>query len=41
MVLSREDAVRGWRDMIGPTDPEKAKEENPDSYVFNYISEEL
>lgn len=34
MVLSREDAVQGWRQVIGPTDPEKAKEENPDSCVF-------
>lgn len=38
MVLSREDAVQGWRQVIGPTDPEKAKEENPDSCVFfNYL----
>lgn len=38
MVLSREDAVQGWRQMIGPTDPEKAKEENPESYVdMNYL----
>ena len=34
MVLSREDAVEGWRSLIGPTDPEKAKEEKPDSYVY-------
>ncbi|XP_060065627.1 thioredoxin domain-containing protein 3 homolog [Ylistrum balloti] len=31
MVLSREDAVDGWRSLIGPTDPEKAKEESPES----------
>ena len=31
MVLSREDAVDGWRSIIGPTDPEQAKEQNPDS----------
>ncbi|ELT87722.1 hypothetical protein CAPTEDRAFT_96991 [Capitella teleta] len=31
MVLSREDAVDGWRSLIGPTDPEKAKEEAPES----------
>ncbi|XP_069108083.1 thioredoxin domain-containing protein 3 homolog isoform X24 [Argopecten irradians] len=31
MVLSREDAVEGWRSLIGPTDPEKAKEESPES----------
>ncbi|KAL5005973.1 hypothetical protein ScPMuIL_017131 [Solemya velum] len=31
MVLSREDAVDGWRSLIGPTDPEKAREEKPES----------
>ncbi|XP_033727950.1 thioredoxin domain-containing protein 3 homolog isoform X26 [Pecten maximus] len=31
MVLSREDAVDGWRSLIGPTDPEKAKEDSPES----------
>ena len=31
MVLSREDAVFGWRSLMGPTDPTKAKEENPNS----------
>ncbi|XP_064647239.1 thioredoxin domain-containing protein 3 homolog isoform X8 [Lineus longissimus] len=31
MVLSRHDAVEGWRSMMGNTDPEKAKEENPES----------
>jgi len=31
MVLSREGAVEGWRDVIGPTDPEKAKEAAPTS----------
>ncbi|XP_061183794.1 thioredoxin domain-containing protein 6-like isoform X2 [Saccostrea echinata] len=36
MVLSREDAVQGWREIIGPTDPEKAKEENPDSLRAAY-----
>lgn len=30
MVLSREDAVEGWRSLIGPTDPEKGKEDNPE-----------
>ena len=29
MVLSREDAVEGWRSVIGPTDPQQAKEQNP------------
>merc|ERR1712157_215515 len=31
MVLEREDAVDGWRHLIGPTDPSTAKEEEPDS----------
>jgi nucleoside diphosphate kinase len=30
-VLSRENAIAGWRDMIGNVDPNKAKEENPNS----------
>jgi nucleoside diphosphate kinase len=31
LVLSREDAIQGWRDVIGPVDPSKAKKENPNS----------
>jgi nucleoside-diphosphate kinase len=31
-VLSREDAIDGWRELIGPVDPAKAKTENPNSY---------
>ena len=31
MVLSREDAVKGWRTIMGPTDPELAKEQAPES----------
>ncbi|XP_046555994.1 LOW QUALITY PROTEIN: thioredoxin domain-containing protein 3 homolog [Haliotis rubra] len=31
MVLSREDAVSGWREVIGPTNPEQAQTEAPES----------
>lgn len=31
MVLTREDAVTGWRAMMGPPDPEAAKEQNPNA----------
>ncbi|XP_065844765.1 thioredoxin domain-containing protein 6-like [Oscarella lobularis] len=31
MVLSRRDAITGWRAMIGPTDPAEAKDAQPDS----------
>ncbi|XP_070570053.1 thioredoxin domain-containing protein 3 homolog isoform X12 [Ptychodera flava] len=31
MVLSREDAVTGFREIMGPTDPEVAKEQAPES----------
>jgi nucleoside diphosphate kinase len=31
LVLSREDAIQGWREVIGPVDPNKAKQENPNS----------
>lgn len=33
MVLSREDAVSGMRDMMGPPDPEEAKKVAPDRYT--------
>ena len=29
MVLSKPDAVMGWRAVIGPTDPAEAKEQDP------------
>ena len=31
MVLTREDAVAGWRAMMGPPDPEAAKDQNPNA----------
>ncbi len=31
LILSREDAIGGWREFIGPVDPNKAKRENPNS----------
>ncbi|KAK2188196.1 hypothetical protein NP493_140g00039 [Ridgeia piscesae] len=31
MVLTREDAVDGWRSLIGPKDPEEAKTEAPET----------
>ena len=34
MILSREDAVSGFRALVGPTEPEKAKEEAPNRYGF-------
>ena len=30
-MLSRENAIEGWREIIGPVDPLKAKEQNPNS----------
>lgn len=32
MVLTKDDAVQGWRGSIGPTDPAEAKEKAPDRY---------
>ncbi len=31
MVLSRENAIDGWREVMGNVDPAKAKAENPNS----------
>lgn len=35
MVLSSEDAVMGWRALMGPVDPEEAKTMAPDRCVFS------
>ena len=32
LALCREDAVSGWRDMLGPKNPEEAKETAPDRW---------
>ena len=39
-MLSRADAVTTWRRVIGPTDPEAAKEQAPSSLVdvFSVVS---
>ena len=31
LVLNREDAVSGWRDLMGPTDPVVARDSDPDT----------
>ena len=37
LLLEREDAVTGWRALMGPTDPDEAREKAPDSYVMNLL----
>jgi hypothetical protein len=32
LCLAREDAVEGWREMLGPKEVDVAKEEAPDRY---------
>lgn len=36
LVLSRENAIEGWREEIGDVDPSKAKESNPESLRATY-----
>lgn len=31
LVLSRQNAIEGWRQVMGPVDPNAAKSENPNS----------
>jgi nucleoside diphosphate kinase len=38
LVLSKEDAIGGWRELMGPTDPTEAKEAAPDTYVLYIIN---
>ena len=37
MVLSREDAIDGMRDMMGPADPEEAKKVAPERFVSRVV----
>ena len=32
MVLTRAEAIQGWRAMMGPVDPEEAKEQDEQRY---------
>ena len=37
MVLSREDAISGMRDIAGPADPEEAKKSAPERFNSQYF----
>jgi nucleoside-diphosphate kinase len=34
MVLTKENAIQQWRELIGPTNSNVAKETNPDRFLF-------
>ena len=36
MILAKQDAIQEWKDLIGPTNPTRAKEEAPTSLRARY-----